>query len=117
MSRAKRKRIAALHRKQRRRLGRLGRDILFSPLGMAAVAAFAFNKAQEFTPERGKERQQRKPYEAPAILRIEPGPLNADLLAAFERAGMRRLNCEACGCDMLTRGTSNKCPPCRGGEA
>jgi len=56
----------------------------------------------------------RKPYEAPAIITIEPGPLNAELLDRLEKSGMRRLNCEACGCDMLTRGTSNRCPPCRG---
>lgn len=46
--------------------------------------------------------------------KIEPGPLNSELLAALERSGMRRLKCEACGCDLLTRGSSNKCPPCRG---
>lgn len=56
----------------------------------------------------------RKRYEAPAVLTIGPGPLNADLLAALERSGMRRLNCEKCGCEMLTRGPSNSCPPCRG---
>lgn len=131
MSRAKRKRIAALHRKQRRRLARVARDALFTPFGLAAVAAFAFGKAQKFldapapasplssgeglTKLRARLRRlERKPYEAPRVVTFPPGPMATELLAKLEQSGMRRLNCEACGCEMLTRGEVNKCPPCRG---
>jgi hypothetical protein len=44
---------------------------------------------------------------------IEPSSETADLLDMLERSGMRRLNCARCGCEMLTRGASNECPPCR----
>lgn len=44
---------------------------------------------------------------------IEPGPLADDLVTALEASGMRRLNCEDCGCWLLTRSASNLCPPCR----
>ena len=53
----------------------------------------------------------------PTELILEPGPEVDELLVALEQSGMRRLNCEGCGCDMLTRSDSNKCPPCRELEA
>jgi len=56
----------------------------------------------------------RKRYEPPQVLEIEPGALTDELLAELEKSGMRRVKCEGCGCDLLTRGESNKCPPCAG---
>lgn len=47
---------------------------------------------------------------------IAKGPNTTELLDALEASGMRRLNCEGCGCEMLTRGDANKCPPCRDPE-
>lgn len=54
----------------------------------------------------------RKPYVPPQVLDVEPGELTDELMAKLEQSGMRRIKCEGCGCDLLTRGTSNKCPPC-----
>jgi hypothetical protein len=47
---------------------------------------------------------------------LAPGPAIAPLLAALEGSGMRWTKCEGCGCALLTRGDSNKCPPCRDGR-
>ena len=32
---------------------------------------------------------------------------------ALEASGMRHTECEDCGCEMYTRGTEDRCPPCR----
>lgn len=44
---------------------------------------------------------------------LEPGPVVDELIAALERSGMRRTRCQSCNCEMLTRGASDLCPPCR----
>ena len=51
---------------------------------------------------------------APCVrIALDPGAEKTrELLDALERSGMRRLNCSGCGCEMLTRRASDKCPPC-----
>lgn len=110
MSRAKRKRIAAMQRKSRHRFQRLSRDLMIAqPFCLTHLARFIFGTVQQRT-------AARKPYEAPAILTIEPGPIASELLAALERSGMRRTNCGQCGCELLTRRPANLCPPCENPE-
>lgn len=49
------------------------------------------------------------------VIAIEANdPKIPELLAALKRSGMRETTCEGCGCPLLTRSDSNKCPPCRG---
>lgn len=52
--------------------------------------------------------------ELPQVFKLEPlSELEQPFLDALVASGMRKTNCDACGCPLYTRGDDDRCPPCR----
>lgn len=101
MSRAKKKRVNALRRKQARRVERLlrreARDYV-PPFLSAAIGRFVYESVREYQKERASQPQ------LPPVLDV--------FFDALEASGMRRVVCK-CGREWLTRTAADTCPPCR----
>jgi hypothetical protein len=106
MGRAKKKRVATMRRRAKARwLARA--EFLTQPivpvveaLAMGHINTRIYKHVQALVDGR-----EPPPFVASGVVEV--------LFEALERSGMRRIRCDKCGNEWMTRSTEHTCPPCR----
>lgn len=100
MGRSKTKRVATMRRRARARRIAFVQSFMPSPPVMGWLNLEAYKHVQALV-----EGREPPPFVASGVI--------GALFDALERAGMRRIHCDACGNEWLTRGAVDTCPACR----